>query len=334
MSWKKISDYRSKLMGFAILIVVIFHLFEMVGINIDKVSLLLRSLYPIGKYGYIGVEIFLFLSGIGCFYSLYNNNSIIFFCKKRFIRILIPYIIIGTTFFIIKDIVLLNDFKKLILDFSGINLFLNNERTFWYVYLILGLYLIFPALYNLFSSDNQYIRNLSFVVIELFLIGSTIYFYYFHKHFFDVIQLVYTRIPIFIFGSYIGKNVKNDDKINPIFMLLFIISVFLIPVNFHNQMIMRFMNSVESIGLCFISVFLLEYPLKNLKLKFLDVLGKYSYEIYLLHVGIRSLLNLFGFKTYRIHIYLIVVVLTMLITPLIYNVSNIIHKKIILDYQK
>ena len=84
-----ISKYRTVIMGFASLLVLFFHTGMPVFVNIPM-------LYNIEKFikitGYYGVDIFIFLSGIGVTYSIEKNNMREFY-YKRVKRILIPFFI-------------------------------------------------------------------------------------------------------------------------------------------------------------------------------------------------------------------------------------------------
>ena len=87
-----LSAYRTQLMGIATLMIIICHA------NAYHV-LLPRFLASLFVWGNFGVDIFLFLSGIGLYYSLSKRNThkkddYISFYKKRGVRIYIPYIII------------------------------------------------------------------------------------------------------------------------------------------------------------------------------------------------------------------------------------------------
>ena len=74
--YKDISTYRSELMGWAILWIMMLHF------DFNQI----KPLGFIAQYGYAGVEIFILVSGFGVFFSLEKDNSIIRFYKKRLLR--------------------------------------------------------------------------------------------------------------------------------------------------------------------------------------------------------------------------------------------------------
>ena len=75
-----LTEYRNELFGIATLMIVLCHSVSIVPFP--------ESLGHLISYGTMGVNIFLFLSGIGLYYSLKNNGDYLEFYKKRFVRVL------------------------------------------------------------------------------------------------------------------------------------------------------------------------------------------------------------------------------------------------------
>lgn len=93
-----LSKYRSALMGVAILWVMLYHILAKGGILI---------ITQILEVGYGGVDIFLFLSGFGLFFSLSNKGTTLpQYYRKRFLRILPEFWI-----FLIVDYIATMDFN-------------------------------------------------------------------------------------------------------------------------------------------------------------------------------------------------------------------------------
>lgn len=72
-------------MGIAMIMVVLYHLF-----CVDNANPLWMIFYP----GFMGVDIFIFLSGYGLCFSI-NKNSISSFLKRRYSRILPVYVLMS-----------------------------------------------------------------------------------------------------------------------------------------------------------------------------------------------------------------------------------------------
>ncbi|MFR1687463.1 MAG: acyltransferase family protein [Massilimicrobiota timonensis] len=327
MNWNLVSKYRSHLMGFSILFIVLFHFCEMIGTHKELVEAWQLHLYQFGRYGYIGVEIFLFVSGIGCFFSYKKNPDILQFYKKRFIKILPTYCMVAIPFWIIFDVFILNKPNSFFIDFLGISFF-NDVRVFWYVFLILGLYFIHPLLYNYLYNIKGSVF-LKFLFLEVLLLGFIGWLSIAHTHFFDITEVALTRIPIYIFGVYCGHLVYNKESIPMLIVILFILTLFVLPLNAEKTYLMRVFNSLQSIGIIFICTFVFEYILPRFVNSILCFIGKYSFEIYLGHVAIRKIMNQCGIPTYQLNIYFIIVVLTIILTCCVSFISEKIQKRLV-----
>ena len=142
-------------MGFAIAFIMLFHWCENFGILLGdiKCSTIIGrgALYAVDAMTWIGacgVEVFLFLSGIGLYFSYTRNPDIKAFYIKRLIAIIIPYLVIAIPYqiwqnFIYTDRGILWFFA----DLSLVTTFTPFNRQGWYVALILVLYIAFPFFY-------------------------------------------------------------------------------------------------------------------------------------------------------------------------------------------
>lgn len=326
MNWNLLSKYRSELMGLATIAVVLFHFFEEVGQHASEVTDTVLHLYNFGRYGYIGVEVFLIVSGIGCYYSIRKNFNKKEFYKKRAKRILIPYLLIAVPFWLYIDVFLNKSIEEFIYDLTGIS-FLIDTKTFWYVFFILIMYFLFPLIYKfLFGKEKDIF--LKFMFIELLVAFLTIILYVEMYDVFDLIEIALTRVPIFIFGVYTGHKVYNNEKVSFPILFFSIFSIFLINIDFDNQLVMRYINSVQSIGFSLIMVKIFDIVnLKNIN-RFLSFVGKYSFEIYLLHIAFRRVFDSLDIRPYEWNNYLIIILLTVLFTWLVQLVTNTKNKRV------
>ena len=147
-----ISKYRSEIFGITISWIVILH-----GVIMDKVTFSpnLEWLYIILKHGNVGVDIFLFLSGIGLYYSFSKDNDVGRYMKKRMSRVLIPYLIIGGIYFLYKDVELNNSVTKFLADISLISFLFKGNKIVWYIFAIMLCYIIFPYVYRWPCAANR-----------------------------------------------------------------------------------------------------------------------------------------------------------------------------------
>lgn len=102
LAW--ISEYRLHLMGIATLGVLLCHA---VGRGVAMPNVL-AYIFNLGNYG---VDIFLFLSGMSMYFSLKGRKvSLEQWYKKRFLKIMIPFLLIAIPVYAVKCIVSNQDF--------------------------------------------------------------------------------------------------------------------------------------------------------------------------------------------------------------------------------
>lgn len=126
-----ISKYRSKLMGWAIVWIMMLH-FTFINI---------KPLGFIAQYGFAGVDIFMLVSGFGLYFSLDQNSKIHSYFRRRVIRIFTTYYLIG----IISSLILFHDtITSYIFRYSTIGFWTNGLYWEWYIPSIVVLYLLAP----------------------------------------------------------------------------------------------------------------------------------------------------------------------------------------------
>lgn len=183
-----ISQGRSMALGFATLCILLFH---------QRFIPDSRLLMPFSYYGAWGVEIFLFLSGFGIYYSLSNAPSTLrLFYSKRLIRILPPAIMVGCL------INLLNPFfdNALVagkLPYGLTQIAILSGLHLWYIRAILLFYLFSPLLFRILRRPIW--------LVTILLCISTIGITLSQFSFFTQNQHIYTSIvwPLLRFPSYL-----------------------------------------------------------------------------------------------------------------------------------
>lgn len=180
-----ISTYRSELMGWAIIWIMMLH-FTFTQI---------KPLGFVAQYGFAGVEIFLFVSGFGLFFSLDKNCSIKHFYLKRLLRIFPTYYILGifASAFLYHD-----DLFTYLFRYTTIGFWTGGVYSEWYIPSIVLLYLIAPFLKKLFYRNGHIIIVLIcvFCLLMAYTLVANNYITKGEPHFF----LLY-RIPAFLFGT-------------------------------------------------------------------------------------------------------------------------------------
>lgn len=107
------------------------------GISIMFIVLFHCHMFP---FGYIGVEFFILLSGLGLTYSLETRKQTYpQYLRRRFLRILPLYLIVTVPFFLISG-------ESVFRNVCFVNFFRDGDLRNWFILLILIYYLAFPAL--------------------------------------------------------------------------------------------------------------------------------------------------------------------------------------------
>ena len=148
-----VSKYRAVLMGIAIILIMLCHL----DITQTHHGIQITSLAHIFHFFTVGVDIFLFLSGMGLYYSYTKNKQSYFkFEKKRIIRVVPYYLVIAGITYFISDILIQHlTAGKFFSDLLFISWFSAGNTKYWYILAIIVFYLLFPVLYK-FIHNGKY----------------------------------------------------------------------------------------------------------------------------------------------------------------------------------
>lgn len=203
---KDISTYRSELMGWAIVWIMMLH-FTFTQI---------KPLGFIAQYGFAGVEIFMFVSGFGLFFSLDKNPQLLSFYKKRVLRIFPTYYLIG----IVASIILFHDnIIEYMFRYTTIGFWTGGIYWEWYVPSIIMLYISAPLIKKMIDKRLfTFIVILSIIIwaLSLYIVANEIISSK-EPHFF----LLY-RIPTFIFGMICAHWMKNKVSVGRFHAVLLI----------------------------------------------------------------------------------------------------------------
>lgn len=199
-----ISRYRGELMGAAMLFVILFH----VGLNRND------PFYGLRRCGNVGVDIFLFLSGVGLWYAWAKRPSVKSFYRRRLLRILPTWLVVAGAFYI-TDYMGPRQFSTSIADLIGditVNwdFWLHDELTFWYVPAIMALYLAAPHYMKLISSHPMYRWMPALMVVWCVMVQWVLPINNSVGH----LEIFWSRVPIFFIGINMGTYVKQERRID------------------------------------------------------------------------------------------------------------------------
>ena len=282
-----ISRYRGELMGTAMLFVILFH----VGLPRED------AFFGLRRMGNIGVDIFLFLSGMGLWFSWTKQPSFRHFYLRRFLRIIPAWLLIASLYYI-PDYLNLEitghrghstNFIDLIGDITiNWDFWLHDELTFWYIPAIMFLYLVSPLYMSLIIKHPIYRWLPVMMIMWCILVQYVTPIHEAVGH----LEIFWSRIPIFFIGINIAAAVKRKQTIesSSIWMIgiTFIITlascIFLEQVK-HGQFPL-FLERMLYIPLTITAIILLNsifsHTPKSIN-KALTLFGTLSLELYLIH---------------------------------------------------
>ncbi len=153
INFSLISKYRAALMGAAIIMIMFCHLDTAQtrnGLEITRLAKLLHT-------NTVGVDIFMFLSGVGLYYSFSNKQqSYLQFEKRRLKRVIPLYILIAGITYLLYDLIINRlSFWKFLRDLTFISWFRDGSTLYWYILAISVFYLLFPLLYRMIHSGRH-----------------------------------------------------------------------------------------------------------------------------------------------------------------------------------
>lgn len=325
------SEYRSALMGLAILSIMIFHYTE------DCLSQGTLSGWVYWYYYYIrssSVDAFVFLSGFGLYFSLKKQPDIGFFYKKRFIRLIIPYSLIAIPALIWQDLYINDEgIIYLIKDFFFVLFFQEGNDWFWYILLSYICYFIFPYVFSIFESAQDRITEQMYMMsIFSFFTVICLMFQSNQTEFFEKVQIAFLRFPVFFFGCMIGKAAYERRRISKNMWALMLLSMLLLPLAEDSKIIVvRYVLAFFNLSLCMLFALAMK-KLSRLS-KFhngikavLEWLGRYSLELYLAHVALRRVMREYEYYTYQEENELFMLAIAFVVALIIKKITDIILK--------
>lgn len=250
--------HRPYLMGFGIIMVFIYHIW-LFPLRYDDFDIPL-----IGNFfgnGYLGVDIFFFLSTYGLSHS-FNKNTFRQFYWNRFSRIIPVYIV----FTLLTLPIFINDWN------SGTRYFFSDSSIFaipdveWYTPSLILIYILFP----LINKFSKFIAQRNYFEI-FFLVFLHVFFYHVKL---PIYANLYHRIPIILGGSIYYCLEKRND--NNAMRVLAVLALYGICFSY---------GCIDRISFAIPAVLYVVGKADTLPFyKFVSFCGKWSFEIYLAQV--------------------------------------------------
>ena len=278
-----ISRFRAEQMGAAMLFVILFH------VALDRGD----PFYGLRRCGNVGVDIFLFLSGVGLWFAWTKTPSVSHFYRRRLVRILPTWLICSTAFYL-RDYLGARRFSKDIVDLIGditINwdFWLHDELTFWYVPAIMALYLVAPWYMRLIERYPTYRWLPMLMVVWCVMVQWVLPIHAAVGH----LEIFWSRVPIFFIGINMGEMVRQKQTLDGasiwmiwlMFLMTLLASIFLEQEK--HGMFPLFLERMLYIPLTITSILLLNRIFRRTPHWFnrgFMLVGALSLECYLIHI--------------------------------------------------
>lgn len=279
---RSISTYRTELMGLAATMIIICHAPANGVLMPTVLEKVLRS------WGGLGVDIFLFLSGVGMYYSLQKRVGMKGWYYHRYTRILVPYLVLSIPYYLFHWIV----------DGGGILIFLENISTIsfytrhegaWFVAFLIPLYFLTPWI----ARVIKHINNARFYVFLICILLSVLGIIPFSNGLINNIQVFFRHAPAYILGYWIGKYVYESKVVTFYRLINYLIVVLVLYVVF--MYIKMPKNWLIIVPLLLVVIFFIDNTPNSYTNNFLGFMGKISLESYLLNIYLPVVLRKLGY---------------------------------------
>lgn len=195
-----ISTYRAYIMGFAALWIWVNH--EWIPV-VDWVHGLCDVEFFLKRIGFVGVDFFFFLSGMGLVYSIEKHTTALFY-YRRFIRVLPPFLVLG----VIRMFVDHWPVTTFLRNITGYNFFaVRIYSLLWFVPAISTLYILFPPFYRLFRRA----RSKPPLIYSILLVWAALSIWANGTLREDLYGFT-NRIPVFLVGVLAGWYARERDE--------------------------------------------------------------------------------------------------------------------------
>ena len=220
----KISEYRTELMGMSAILILICHSVAYIEMP--------RILHYILSLGNIGVDLFLFLSGMGMWFSLTKplRGGVKHWYSNRYIKLLIPYLMVVLPLNAIEYGMGMYkglDIWNYLLGLTTLRFYVSHDAP-WFIAALLPLYLLAPLFYRLIRKYRWKATILMIGMLYATLLIPSSFSSDLLNSVISNIQFVTVRATCFVMGMGMGQAIKEKKTINLLWILLLAVNGLLI----------------------------------------------------------------------------------------------------------
>lgn len=304
---KSISTHRGTLMGLAAIGILMCHAASN-GVNLPA------SIMSILALGQLGVDIFFFLSGLGILFSLSKQSgSVCVWYKKRFLRIIVPYLIIYAPVLLLDCNIEDKEWWYYFYNISTISVWFDSGGC-WFIAVLIPLYLLAPYWKKVLDCSQYTVLATFGICIVFYMIGT-----YLAPHLRDYLN----QAMFFFMGMWIARYVGGGKRL-PFKRMIFVIALFLFLV-----ILYRYYSFCPLFWILFFPVLfslckMLDWIKADWVHRTLGFMGKISLESYLFNVTLIAWINAFSLLPASLYEdrYLFIVVFGTILSAIVNEVSK------------
>ena len=348
LNFGSFSYFRNAIYGFVALWIVIFHgeILANIRAEFDPSIWLIRDTIDMGN---IGVDIFVFLSGVGLYFSYSKKPKLGSFYYKRFVRVYIPYLIMTLPYIIYYYAMGEMDLSLMIRTILTLNTWTGelDPVDFWYVSAILVFYLLYPLIFRFIFREKgtskmprERAEFWRMIILVLIMFAVSVTIYYTLPDIYNMYSRMLSRFTAFIVGAYVGKLVKEKRPFHEGFVIASIVILAgaypLYEYDILPGVWSRFYGSLTGIALVLLlSQFFILVSKWKID-RFFAFFGVFSLEIYVLSIIARKIYYYTPWYTdgYAFLHYVIVMVFTIFVAWLVSKIEHPIFKLLLKPKKK
>ena len=281
MSYNSISKTRGMLMGTAMLLIILFHTSCVYPPVLDLIK----------NFGDFGVNIFFLISGFSMYYAWQKKQEILYFYKKRFLRIGITFLPIAVVWcmfsYVLHEITLAEAIRKIL----TIQFWVDGNLLHWFVSGILVFYLLTPPWMKLQEKMPKFCLILTVLGCGIAVILPELGVSY--------IQCFLQRVPTYFMGLYLGKasyeKKAMGKKEKAVVICLGIAGFICFALDGFNTLRYQYKFCIYlllTIPVTFFLAFALEKLKEGRLTAILNFFGVITLEVYLLHEKVIKILGM------------------------------------------
>lgn len=284
LDWDVLSRRRTELMGIAMIAIMLFH---MGNPRTDM-------FYGLRRCGNVGVDMFLFMSGIGLWFSWQRRPEYKHFFRNRYWRVYPSWLVMATIYYLPRYLSGGHRYTQDLADlFSNIlfngSFWFSGDLAFWYVPATMMLYCFAPAYMNLIKRYPSLRWLPALMMVWCVAVQWVAPVHDAVRH----LEIFWSRIPIFLLGINCGEAVRGKwrcDGASGWFALVVFVASFGLCIYLEQQLHGRFPIFIERlvyIPLTVSSLLLLGKLLDDVApvaRRGLAFVGTISLEVYLIHL--------------------------------------------------